>query len=127
MCVCLNMCTNADLSLLQVSALLDDTSKEDFIEEVAEEYEEIREEYRDSLQDQKMVPLQEAREKAFTIDWSPFNASMYSVFTFTNCTNCKYFILLYMIYTHMFAYCTVCVLYAHICSVHECTYVQYVV
>ena len=107
------MCTDWDLSPLQVSALLDNTSKEDFIEEVAEEYEEIREEYRDSLQDQKMVPLQEARDKAFTIDWSQFNAGMYSTFVFTYCTNCKHYILLYMIYTHVFAYDTVYVYYIH--------------
>ena len=35
--------------LLQCSALIDETSKEDFVEEIKEEYEEIRDEHYDSL------------------------------------------------------------------------------
>ena len=34
---------------LQCSALIDDASKEDFVEEIREEYEEVRDEHYDSL------------------------------------------------------------------------------
>ena len=34
---------------MQASALLDDKSKEEFVDEISEEYEEVREEHYDSL------------------------------------------------------------------------------
>ena len=37
------------LILLQCSALLDKEAKEDFVEEISEEYEEVREEHYDTL------------------------------------------------------------------------------
>lgn len=37
------------MTALQCSALIDATSKEDFVEEIKEEYEEVRDEHYDSL------------------------------------------------------------------------------
>lgn len=37
------------MTALQCSALIDEASKEDFVEEIKEEYEEVRDEHYDSL------------------------------------------------------------------------------
>jgi 5-methyltetrahydrofolate--homocysteine methyltransferase len=64
---------DASKSVVVVSAILDESGKEDFLEEIAEEYEEIREEYLSSLHEQNIITLEESREKPFVIDWSTFH------------------------------------------------------
>ncbi|CAG8656232.1 7940_t:CDS:10, partial [Funneliformis mosseae] len=61
---------DASKSVVVVSNLLDEKSKEDFWEDIAEEYQEIREDHFASLKDRKYLPLQTAREKGFKIDWA---------------------------------------------------------
>ncbi|RIA89943.1 methionine synthase [Glomus cerebriforme] len=61
---------DASKSVVVVSNLLDEKSKEDFWEDIAEEYQEIREDHYASLQDRKYLSLQAAREKGFKIDWA---------------------------------------------------------
>lgn len=41
------------MTALQCSALIDEASKEDFVEEIKEEYDEVRDEHYDSLKVQK--------------------------------------------------------------------------
>lgn len=41
------------MTALQCSALIDEASKEDFVEEIREEYDEVRDEHYDSLKVQK--------------------------------------------------------------------------
>jgi 5-methyltetrahydrofolate--homocysteine methyltransferase len=64
---------------------MDKTQKEDFAEEIAEEYEELREDHYDSLkvtfhaglvsifydkfQDRKYLSIEEARKRGLHIDW----------------------------------------------------------
>eukprot|EP00055_Hartaetosiga_balthica_P013267 m.67259 g.67259 ORF g.67259 m.67259 type:complete len:1255 (+) comp8212_c0_seq1:37-3801(+) len=60
---------DASKSVVTVSSLLDAVNKEDFIEEVADEYEEVREDYLDSLVNQTYVSLEVARANKFFIDF----------------------------------------------------------
>jgi 5-methyltetrahydrofolate--homocysteine methyltransferase len=53
-----------------VSNLLDEKSKEDFWEDIAEEYQEIREDHYASLQNRKYLSLQAAKERGFKIEWA---------------------------------------------------------
>ncbi|XP_005100971.2 methionine synthase [Aplysia californica] len=61
---------DASKSVVVLSALLDENTKDEFLDETAEEYEEIREEHYDSLKDRKYLPLEKAREKKLVIDWT---------------------------------------------------------
>lgn len=63
---------DASKSVVVCSALIDGTSKEDFVDEVREEYEEIRDEHYDSLKERKYLPLEKARLKRATLDWLDF-------------------------------------------------------
>ncbi|XP_076856692.1 methionine synthase [Brachyhypopomus gauderio] len=60
---------DASRSVVVCSQLLDEVSREDFFEEVTEEYEDIRQEHYDSLQERRYLSLAEAREKGLHIDW----------------------------------------------------------
>jgi 5-methyltetrahydrofolate--homocysteine methyltransferase len=61
---------DASKSVVVVSNLLDKNLRQDFWEDIAEEYQEIREDHYASLQNQKYLSLQIAREKGFKIDWT---------------------------------------------------------
>ncbi|XP_033734273.1 methionine synthase-like [Pecten maximus] len=61
---------DASKSVVVCSSLLDNTNKEDFVEEVSEEYEEIREEHYESLKERKYLSLEQARAKKLEIDWN---------------------------------------------------------
>lgn len=52
------------------SQLLDESVKDDFFEEILEEYEEIRQEHYESLKERRYLSLQQARRKGFHNDWS---------------------------------------------------------
>ena len=54
---------------MQASNLID-SQRDEFWEDIAEEYEEIREDHYASLQDRKYMPLTVAREKGFNINWT---------------------------------------------------------
>ncbi|CAD5120349.1 DgyrCDS8923 [Dimorphilus gyrociliatus] len=60
---------DASKSVVVCSSLLDDFQKEDFIEDIKDEYEEIREDHYDSLKDRKYLSIENARKKKFIIDW----------------------------------------------------------
>ncbi|XP_051926988.1 methionine synthase isoform X2 [Hippocampus zosterae] len=60
---------DASRSVVVCSQLLDDSSREDYFEDIKEEYEEIRQEHYDSLKDRRFLSLSQAREKALYIDW----------------------------------------------------------
>lgn len=53
---------------------MDVEARDEFIEDVAEEYEDIREDHYDNLKDRKYLPLNLAREKRLHIDWTDFRA-----------------------------------------------------
>ncbi|CAJ0851583.1 13744_t:CDS:10 [Entrophospora sp. SA101] len=61
---------DASKSVVVVSNLLDPKSKEDFWDDISDEYSEIREDHFSSLKDRKYLSLNSAREKKFQIDWS---------------------------------------------------------
>ena len=59
--------------LLQCSNLLDDSAREDFIEDVADEYADIREDHYENLRDRKFHPLDYVRKQTIKIDWNQYN------------------------------------------------------
>ncbi|XP_076441895.1 methionine synthase-like [Babylonia areolata] len=61
---------DASKSVVVCSSLLDETQYDDFIEEIAEDYEEIREEHYENLKDRRYLSLEKARSKALCIDWT---------------------------------------------------------
>ncbi|XP_064269834.1 methionine synthase isoform X8 [Passer domesticus] len=60
---------DASKSVVVCSQLLDDSIKDDFFEEILEEYEEIRQEHYESLKERRYLSLQQARRKGFHNDW----------------------------------------------------------
>ncbi|GFO49161.1 methionine synthase, partial [Plakobranchus ocellatus] len=61
---------DASKAVVVLSALGDDNTRDEFLEDLNDEYEEIREEHYESLKDRKYLPLEKAREKKLVIDWS---------------------------------------------------------
>ncbi|XP_069787080.1 methionine synthase isoform X2 [Narcine bancroftii] len=59
---------DASKSVVVCSQLLDDNLKDDYFEEVTEEYEEIRQNYYEYLMDRKYLTLEEARNQGFHIN-----------------------------------------------------------
>uniref|UniRef100_A0A8D0E9X5 Methionine synthase n=1 Tax=Salvator merianae TaxID=96440 RepID=A0A8D0E9X5_SALMN len=62
-------CLDASKSVVVCSQLLDDNLKDDFVEEIQEEYEDIRQDHYDSLKERKYLSLEQARSKGFYFDW----------------------------------------------------------
>ncbi|XP_068866439.1 methionine synthase isoform X6 [Aphelocoma coerulescens] len=60
---------DASKSVVVCSQLLDDSIKDDFFEEILEEYEEIRQEHYESLKERRYLSLQQARRKGFHNNW----------------------------------------------------------
>uniref|UniRef100_A0A8C9T2A6 Methionine synthase n=1 Tax=Scleropages formosus TaxID=113540 RepID=A0A8C9T2A6_SCLFO len=60
---------DASRSVVVCSQLLDENLKEEFFEEITEEYEDIRQDHYDSLKDRRFLSLSQAREKGLHVDW----------------------------------------------------------
>ncbi|RUS14427.1 vitamin B12-dependent methionine synthase, partial [Endogone sp. FLAS-F59071] len=60
---------DASRSVPVVASLLDPNQKDEFAQDIAEEYEEMRQEYYDGLEEKRLLSLQAARNKAFKINW----------------------------------------------------------
>lgn len=60
---------DASRAVTVVSSLLDENNREDFIEDISEEYEDLREEHYAGLEERKYVSLSEARAKKMKIDF----------------------------------------------------------
>ena len=60
---------DASRSVVVVSSLLDESNRQDYIDEVAELYEEMRQEHYDGLEDRKYLTLEKARQQRFRIDY----------------------------------------------------------
>ncbi|ELT98045.1 hypothetical protein CAPTEDRAFT_173307 [Capitella teleta] len=60
---------DASKSVVVVGALMDDKQKDDFAEDIAEEYEELREDHYDSLRDRKYLTIENARKRSLQINW----------------------------------------------------------
>ncbi|KAG0249775.1 hypothetical protein BG011_008939 [Mortierella polycephala] len=61
---------DASKSVVVVSNLLDDKVRDEFLEDIKEEYEEIREDHYDGLKDRRFLSLEAAREQRMVLDWS---------------------------------------------------------
>ena len=61
--------TDASRSVVTMSNLLDKSSKDDFIQEIKEEYELIRKEFYESRQEKKLYSLEKARNLKLKLDW----------------------------------------------------------
>uniref|UniRef100_A0A5F9C766 Methionine synthase n=1 Tax=Oryctolagus cuniculus TaxID=9986 RepID=A0A5F9C766_RABIT len=60
---------DASKSVVVCSQLLDENLKDDYFEEIMEEYEDIRQDHYESLKERRYLPLSQARKNAFQIDW----------------------------------------------------------
>lgn len=60
---------DASRAVTVVSSLLDEENRDEFIEDIAEEYEELREEHYAGLEERKYIGLQEARRRKMYIDF----------------------------------------------------------
>lgn len=59
--------------LFQCSALLDKSSnRDDYIEDIKEEYEDVRADHYDNVRDRKYLSLADARQNKFSIDWANY-------------------------------------------------------
>jgi 5-methyltetrahydrofolate--homocysteine methyltransferase len=61
---------DASRTVVVVSALLDSEKKDQFLNEIAEEYDDLREEHYESLKNKVYLPLKDARLRPSVIDWS---------------------------------------------------------
>ncbi|PXF43994.1 Methionine synthase [Gracilariopsis chorda] len=61
---------DASRAVTVVSSLLDENNNEDFVEDIAEEYEELREEHYAGLEERKYIDLKEARRRKLRIDFT---------------------------------------------------------
>uniref|UniRef100_A0A8C9MNT4 Methionine synthase n=1 Tax=Serinus canaria TaxID=9135 RepID=A0A8C9MNT4_SERCA len=73
---------DASKSVVVCSQLLDDSMKDDFFEEILEEYEEIRQEHYESLKERRYLSLQQARKKGFHNDWLSGHVPGHAIFLF---------------------------------------------
>jgi len=60
---------DASKSVVVCSSLLDEVNRDEYIEDIAEEYEEVREDHYENLREKKYFPLEKARELKMKIDW----------------------------------------------------------
>ncbi|XP_021071766.1 methionine synthase [Mus pahari] len=60
---------DASKSVVVCSQLLDENLKDDYFEEILEEYEDIRQDHYESLKERKYLPLSQARKHGLHIDW----------------------------------------------------------
>ncbi|KAJ3088737.1 hypothetical protein HK102_008059 [Quaeritorhiza haematococci] len=61
---------DASRSVVVVSSLLDESNKEDFALDVADEYEDLRAEHYEGLKDRRYLTLAESRDRALKINWT---------------------------------------------------------
>ncbi|XP_053567860.1 methionine synthase isoform X2 [Bombina bombina] len=74
---------DASKSVVVCSQLLDENVRDDFLEEITEEYEDIRQDHYESLKERRYLTLEQARNKGFHIDWSSNPAPTKPKFTGT--------------------------------------------
>jgi 5-methyltetrahydrofolate--homocysteine methyltransferase len=63
---------DASKSVVVVSNLLDQNMRDDFIQEIADEYEDLRKEFYENRTEKKFVTIEKARKQKFQIDWKTF-------------------------------------------------------
>uniref|UniRef100_A0A0N5C7E0 Methionine synthase n=1 Tax=Strongyloides papillosus TaxID=174720 RepID=A0A0N5C7E0_STREA len=63
-------CLDASRSVVVASALMDDKVREEFLEDLEEDYDSIREEYYESLRERRFITLKDARERKVDFDWN---------------------------------------------------------
>ncbi|XP_074519998.1 methionine synthase isoform X2 [Halichoeres trimaculatus] len=61
---------DASRSVVVCSQLLDEVGREDYFEELKEEYEDVRQDHYESLKDRRFLSLSQAREQRLIIDWT---------------------------------------------------------
>ena len=60
---------DASRSVVVVSSLLDAEAKEDYVDDIADEYEDLRAEHYEGLKDRRYLTYEQAKAKALKIDW----------------------------------------------------------
>uniref|UniRef100_A0A914XDV3 Methionine synthase n=1 Tax=Plectus sambesii TaxID=2011161 RepID=A0A914XDV3_9BILA len=65
---------DASKSVVVCSSLIDENNREEFIEDIKEEYVDVCKEHFDSLKQRRYVGIDAARQRSFKIDWTDFEA-----------------------------------------------------
>eukprot|EP00842_Homolaphlyctis_polyrhiza_P006501 jgi/Hompol1/6852/HPOL_005097-RA len=65
---------DASRSVVVVSTLLDQKNRDDYVDDISDEYEDLRAEHYEGLKDRRYLTIAEAREKRMKIDWTNFEA-----------------------------------------------------
>lgn len=60
---------DASRAVVVVNSLLDPNNKEEYMQDIKNEYEEVRKEYYDSVKEKNFVSLHKARQKKMKVDW----------------------------------------------------------
>ncbi|RCH83446.1 hypothetical protein CU098_001742 [Rhizopus stolonifer] len=60
---------DASRSVPVVASLLDENMREEFAEDIRDDYDEMREEYYEGLEERRLLTIEAAREKKMEIDW----------------------------------------------------------
>lgn len=63
---------DASKTVVVVSNLLDKNMRDDYIQEISDEYEDLRKEFYENRTEKKFVTLEKARKQKFQIDWKTF-------------------------------------------------------
>jgi len=63
---------DASKSVVVVSNLLDPNIRDDFIQEISDEYEDLKKEFYENKTEKKFVSLEKARKQKFQIDWKNY-------------------------------------------------------
>lgn len=63
---------DASLSVVVIGSLLDEVKREDFMENINEDYSDVREDHYESLRTKKYCSITQARQKRINIDWTDF-------------------------------------------------------
>lgn len=64
--------TDASKSVVVMNSLIDKNLKDDFIQDIKEEYEDVRKEFYASRKEKKLYPLEKARKEMFKINWNDY-------------------------------------------------------
>uniref|UniRef100_A0AC34QE42 Methionine synthase n=1 Tax=Panagrolaimus sp. JU765 TaxID=591449 RepID=A0AC34QE42_9BILA len=68
-------CLDASKSVVACSSLLDLKTKQEYLDDIKEDYEDVRSDYYDSLKERRFISLPEARKRKLQVDWTHFSAT----------------------------------------------------
>uniref|UniRef100_A0A7E4V8H0 Methionine synthase n=1 Tax=Panagrellus redivivus TaxID=6233 RepID=A0A7E4V8H0_PANRE len=65
-------CLDASKSVVVCSSILDDKTREEFLQDIDEDYDDVRSDYYDSLKERRFISIADARNRRLKLDWNKF-------------------------------------------------------